>query len=207
MLEARSLEQGQRLCNAVRRVAFAGREQLAAVCGDRQVRVMGAFPHQSKQREHAGPGTEAIGQRALVSVELFEQPVEPVAAVIERVVARQQFARFGEQDHHQPHRHPAGGAIDVNRRRGSDRRRIVVIRRDFGQRDTGIVRQILAVLGDVEFRPLDQGAQGFAMASNQDLDGFADPLAEHLGQLRLALARVSNGLQQARGRVVGPRRP
>ena len=155
---------------------------------------MGAFPHQSKQREHAGPGAEAITQRALVTIELLQQPVQAVAAVIERVVARQKIARFGEQDHDQPHRHAAGGAIDVSRGRDRDRRRLVIIGRDFGRRDTGIVRQELPVLGVVDFRRFDQGAQGFAVTPNQDLDRFADPFTEHLGQLRLPLAGVSNGL-------------
>jgi len=175
-LEARALEHGERLRDAVGGVRVPGGEQLASVCGDRQSRVMRAFPHQSKQREHAGPRAEAIAQRALVTIELLQQPVQAVAAVIERVVAWQKIARLGEQDHDQPHRHAAGGAIDVSRSRDGDRR-------------------------------FDQGAQGFAMASNQDLDCFADPFTEHLGQLRLPLARVSNGLQQARRRVVGLRRP
>ena len=176
VLEARALEHGERLRDAVGRAGLPGREQLASVCGDRQVRVIGAVPHQAKQGEHARPRAEAIGQRALVALELLQQAVQPVAAVIERVVTGQQITRLGEQDHDQPHRHPAGGAIDLRRGRGSDRR-------------------------------FDQGAQGFAVASNQDLDGFADPLTEHLGQLRLPLARVSNGLQQGRRRVFGLRRP
>ena len=43
------------------------------------------------------------------------QPFDAVARVVQGVAARQQFAGFREQRHHQPHRHSAGGAVDVRR--------------------------------------------------------------------------------------------
>ena len=43
------------------------------------------------------------------------QPFDAVARVVQGVAARQQLAGFREQRHHQAHRHPAGGAVDVRR--------------------------------------------------------------------------------------------
>ena len=85
--------------------------------------------------------------------------------MVEGILARQQIARLREQDHHEPHGDPAGGAVDVG---GSDR---------------GAVR-----------------LERFTMAPYQELDGFAHPLAEHFGQLRLPLAGVADELQEGRRR-------
>ncbi len=49
-------------------------------------------------------------------LELLDQAGEPVGAVVERVVARQQLARLGKEHHHEPHDHPDGGAVNVGRR-------------------------------------------------------------------------------------------
>ena len=133
-LETGVLEDMEGAGETVRRIGHPGREQVPAVGGHRQVRVMGAIPHESEQRQHAGPRTEARGKGATPCGSTFEplqQAVQPVALVVERVVARQQLARLREQDHHEPHRHPACGAVDVLRgsRPGTSRHHRTELRR------------------------------------------------------------------------------
>ena len=120
-----------------------GREQVSTVGGHRQIGVMGAFPHEREQRQHAGPGAEARGETAAPSAGTFEplqQAVQPVALVVEGVVAGQQLARLREQDHHEPHRHPAGGAVDVLRGHVRHVRGGVVVEPDLDRRDVVIER-------------------------------------------------------------------
>ncbi len=107
--------------------------------------------------------------------------------MVDGVVARQQIARLGEQDHHQPHRHPARGAVHLGRRDG---------RRGCRRRAAAGVR-----------RRYDQRAQRLPVLPDQNLDRFADALAEHLGEIRLPLARVAHRLQQRRRGALGRRRP
>ena len=78
---------------------------------------MRAVAHQREQREHPRPGREVVREAAAegCAVQPLEQAVEAIAGVVERVFPGQQPARLGEQDHDQPHRHPAGGAVDVCR--------------------------------------------------------------------------------------------
>ena len=114
--ETGALEHGEGSGESLRRVGSSRREQVAAVGRHRQVRVVGSVPHQPEERQHSRPGPESARQGAGPGrrpFELFQQAVEPVALVIEGVVPGQQFPRLGEQDHHEPHGHPAGGAIDV----------------------------------------------------------------------------------------------
>ena len=193
--EAGALEHGERPRHAARGVVRAGREQGAAVRGDRQLGMMGAGAHQPEQRQHARPGGEAVLRQAAGAFELLEQPAQPVAVVIEAIVARQQSARFGEQDHHQPHRHAARGAVHLGGRDGRGARSRV------RQRPAG--RQA----GAVARRPFDQRAQRLPVLPDQNLDRFADALAEHLGQLRLPRSRVTHRLQQRRRGALGRRRP
>ena len=86
-----------------------------------------AVAHQREQREHPRPGGEVVREAAAEggAVQPLEQAVQAVAGVVERVVPGQQATRFGEEDHHQPHRHPAGGTVDVG---GSDSRAMVAER-------------------------------------------------------------------------------
>ena len=198
--EAGALEHGERPCRAVRRVLRAGREQGAAVRGDRQLGMMGAGAHQPEQRQYARPSGEAVPRQTAGAFELLKQPAQPVAVVIEAIVARQQRARFGEQDHHQPHRHPARGAVHLGRRDGRgacDRRAAAGVRRSPAGREAGAVAR----------RPFDQREQRLPVLPDQNLDRFANALAEHLGQLRLPRARVAHRLQQGRRGALGRRRP
>ena len=120
-LEARRLEHGERLRKAVGAGgvrAAAGREQFAAIGRDRQVREVRTLVYQAEQRQHAGPSRMALGERNAprrLGGQPRPQPFDAVARVVQGVAARQQFAGFGEQRHHQPHRHSAGGAVDVRR--------------------------------------------------------------------------------------------
>ena len=178
-IETGVLEDEEGSGEAVRRVGDSGREQVPAVGGHRQVRAMGAFLHQPEERQHAGPPTEARGKDAAsggTTLKLLQQAVQSVALVIEGVVAGQQLARLREQDHHEPHRHPAGGAVDVLR--GRARGCLVIAERDLGRRDPRDVLQIRAVLGDVRLlRSFGQGGQRFAVTADVNLDRFAHPLA------------------------------
>ena len=99
-IETGVLEDEEGSGEAVRRVGDPGCEQVPAVGGHRQVRVMGAFPHQPEERQHAGPRAEARGKGATpggATFKLFQQAVQSVALVIEGVVAGQQLARLREQ--------------------------------------------------------------------------------------------------------------
>ena len=114
-VEAGILVRGQRPRHAVSPVA-AGREQFAAVLGHRQVGEVRAFPYQVEQCEDAWPCAVALVQGGAVSgvpLQPFQQAVQAVALVVEGVLARQQLPGLRKEDHHQPHRHPAGGAVDV----------------------------------------------------------------------------------------------
>ena len=172
-----------------------GCEQIAAVGGHRQIRVMRPFPHECEEGQDARPRAEAAREVATPgggSFEPFEQSVQAVALVVQRVVAGQQIARLREQDHHQPHGHPAGGAVDLGGAGAEHLPDFVGVRRGGG----GIFRQMLDVFLDVVRFP--DGRQGVAVGADQDLDRFAYPLAEHLRELGLPLARVADGLQQRR---------
>ena len=216
VIETGVLEDVERSGGTIRIAVVPGCEQVPAIGGHRQVRVMGAFEHQPEERQHARPRPEARGESATAGGGTFEplqQAVQPVALVVEGVVARQQLARLGEQDHHQPHRHPAGGAVDILRAHA--RGRIVVAERGFGRQGIGGVLQgpvvpgdirlvrrdsrevllVRAVLGDVRLvRSFDQAGQRVAVTADEDLHRFAHPLAEYLGELRLSLAGVANRL-------------
>ena len=171
-LEARVLVNGQRLGEAVRFARGPARgEQFAAVILHRQVREMGPLPHEPEQRQDPRPSAVALGQGAGVdgvAFQSFEQAVQAVALVVEGVVPGQQVAGLREQDHHQPHGHPAGGAVDV---RGS-------------RRGAPLLQRV-------------------AVARDQYFHRFAHPLAKRLGQFRLSLAGVADGLQERRRGVFG----
>ena len=79
---------------------------------------MRAVAHQREQREHPRPGREVVREAAAegCAVQPLEQAVQAVAGVVERVVPGEQATRFGEEDHHQPHRHAARRAVDVGGR-------------------------------------------------------------------------------------------
>ena len=126
-LEARGLEHRERLGEAVggfrRRIRrcrpIAGREQFAAVGRHRQIGKVRTFMHQAEQRQHMGPRGVALGERNAARVfggQPCPQAFDAIARVVQGVAARQQLAGFREQRHHQPHGHPAGGAVDVRRR-------------------------------------------------------------------------------------------
>ena len=155
---------------------------------------MGSVSHQPEQRQDTRPGGKAVGERSPVTFELIEQPVEPIAPVIEGIVARQQFAGFSEQNHHQAHRHPARSAVDLFR--GGADGNILQVGRDLVLSNTGVIGQELAVTRAIDIRLMGQCVQGFAMGLNQHLDRLAHALAEHFGELRLPSARISNRLQQ-----------
>ena len=199
-IETGVLEDEEGSGEAIRRVGDPGCEQVPAVGSHRKVGVMGAFLYQPEERQHAGPRAEARGKGAAPggsTFKLFQQAVQSVALVIEGVVAGQQLARLREQDHHEPHRHPTGGAVDVLR--GRARGCLVIAEWYLGRRDPRDVLQVCAVLGDVRLlRSLGQGGQRFAVTADEDLDRFAHPLAEHLGEIRLSLAGVADRLQQRR---------
>ena len=165
--EARILENEERLGEAICRIVRTGREEIAAIGGYRQVRVMGALPHEPEEGEHARPSAEARRERTAaggLAFEAFEQAVQPVALVVEGVVAGQQFARLREEDYDEPHSHPAGGA--VNFFRGRNGGRVVIAGRDFGQRDSRDIRQVLVVPGETRPWFLDQSGERIAVAAN-----------------------------------------
>ena len=61
--------------------------------------MMGTLPHEPEEGEHAGPGAEAPREGAAargLALEPFEETVQPVAPVIEGIVAGQQLARLRE---------------------------------------------------------------------------------------------------------------
>ena len=170
--------------------------------------MMGALPHEPEEGEHAGPGGEARREGAAargLALEPFEEAVQPVARIVEGVVAGKQLARLREEDHDEPHRDPAGGAVDVLRGRGGGR--VFITRRDFIQRHPRDIRQVLVVLGEAHARFLDQRGEGLAVSADEDLDRLAHPLAEHLGELRLPLAGVADRLEEGRRGVLGRGRP
>ncbi len=116
--QAGGLEDGQGAGEAVLAVGRSGGEQVAAVSGDGQAFVVRSFAHQVEQRQQARPGAVAVGLGAAgggAPPERFVQAAEPVGRVVGGVVARQQAARFGEQDDDQAHGDAAGRAVDVGR--------------------------------------------------------------------------------------------
>ena len=115
--------------------------------------------------------------------------MQAVALVIAGVVTRQQVARLRKEDHHQAHRHPAGGAVDLGGAGPEHLPDLVGV----GRGSAGILGQVVDVLPDVVRFP--EGRQGVAVGADQNLDRFADTLAEHLGQLGLPLAGVADRLQ------------
>ena len=65
------------------------------VGGHRQVRVVRAVPDEREERQDAGPSPEAVREVAAARggpFEPFQQAVQPVALVVEGVVAGQQIA-------------------------------------------------------------------------------------------------------------------
>jgi hypothetical protein len=69
---------------------------------------------QAEQREQAAPGGAAVAATlGGEAPELVEQPAQAVGLVVDRVVDREQLARLGEEDHHEPHDEVAGGGVDV----------------------------------------------------------------------------------------------
>ena len=88
--EAGGLEDREGAGHAVLLVAPPRREQLPAVGGHREVRVVRAVAHQREQREHPRPGGGVVRETAAEggAVQSFEQAVQAVAGVVERIVPR-----------------------------------------------------------------------------------------------------------------------
>ena len=86
-------------------------EERATVARDRQRLVARAVVDQPEERQQARPGAVAVaqafaGMAAGLPVELLAQSFETVRLVVDGVVARQQIARFGKQQHYAAHHDP-----------------------------------------------------------------------------------------------------
>ena len=91
VLEAGLLVHAERSRHAVLRVHGARREQVAAVGGHRQIRMMGALPDECEEGQDAGPCAETAREAATARRRAFEplqQAVQTIALVIEGVVTR-----------------------------------------------------------------------------------------------------------------------
>ena len=186
-LQARVLEYGKRLGQSLRTGAW--REQLAAVPGHGQVGVVRPFAHQLEQCQDTRPGREALAHGTTlggVAFKLLEQPVQPVAAVVQRVLARQQFPGLREQDDDEAHGYTAPGAVDLGRCR------TIVGRCQVGE--------VIAVTADQDLHGLAHafaehfGEFGLALAR------VADGLQQRRGRIG-SLGRPQLGVEQCSQRT------
>ncbi|MBK6940545.1 MAG: hypothetical protein IPH13_10140 [Planctomycetes bacterium] len=185
-VEAGGLEDTQGASQIVTSFRVSQREQLAAVGRNRQARMVRSSGHQVEERQDARPCV--IRTRKSVSasrgngLQLVEESTEAVRTVIDRVVARQQFARLGEQHDHHAHDDAARGAVNL------------------GGFNVGA-----AFVQRVAVR-LDEKLDGFADALAKDGREFRLPFAAVEDRLEQGRRRVLAGVSPERGSEQGAQR-
>ena len=162
--------------DAIPGVGATRREELAAVCGDRKVGVMRAIVHQVEERQNARQRPEDFAHRFPARIAAFELVEETVQAIALEV-----------------DRVVPGEQVARFREEDDDRTHRHPARCAI---DLGRGNPVIA-LGEL--------LQGFAVALHQNLHGLPDALTQHLGEIGLPFAGVTNGLKKGEMRRPPPR--